>query len=117
MEQSIARAILEGLKKAYPTRMWTLEVDCVGGVLILRTPMIPGKGGYIVKMGKLTLHEMTKLVVTAAGHILERHGLSTARRPKNNHDFRDLKPSKIRPGELDYEAHPDAKPELNHGIR
>lgn len=80
MEMWIAKALGTKLVATYPNRQWGVQVDVKGGMAIITCPSLSTERGYYLHLRNDTLDALSARAVTAAGEILERFGLSRARR-------------------------------------
>lgn len=76
----ICRAVGAALQKAYPGRMWFVDVSISGGVVTVQAPKITSRHGYVLKMKDYPTTEwLQRAAIKAGGEILERFSLSRER--------------------------------------
>jgi hypothetical protein len=80
LEMWIAKNIGDELVSHYPNRQWGVHVDLQGNMVVITCPSLSLSHGYHVAMHNLTIHQLCKRAVNAAGEILERYGISRARK-------------------------------------
>ena len=90
LEMWMAKKIGERLVKDYPNRQWNVNVDVIGGMVVIMCPSVSHNKGYHLHIKGDTINALEDRAVQAAGEILERYGLS---RDKvfNPEKFEDLK--------------------------
>jgi hypothetical protein len=103
LEMWIAKRVGEYVANFYPNRQWRVDVDLFGGMLCLICPSLSNTKGYHISLAR-PLHELQLRAKMAAGEILERHGLPTAR--AFNPDILETLPRDVR----DEVIAPDAAP-------
>ena len=75
LEMWIAKQLGETLVKVYPNRQWNVNVDVMGGMVILMCPSLSQLKGYHIHMKSDTIDALKRKVISAAGEILERYGM------------------------------------------
>lgn len=80
VEMWIAKAVGTELVNHYPNRQWGVQVDSSGGMVVITCPSLSKKHGYFVHMDNLPLAGLVAKCIPAAGEILERYGVSRARK-------------------------------------
>ncbi len=83
----LAKDIADYLEKEYPGWLWALGVDSKGGIVTIRSLRLSAEWGYILKLDWVQHDPVVrrKLVLRAAGEILERYGCKP--RPYRHEDF------------------------------
>jgi len=80
VEMWIAKAIGTTLVNNYPNRQWGVQVDTQGQLIVITCPSLSKKKGYFIHMHDKNLKDLQKRAIEAAGEILERYGISRARK-------------------------------------
>ena len=112
LEKWLAGTLGSLIQEQYPTRQWAVRVDVATQVVIVQCPDVSVFKGYHIPVRDMTMHDLGKKAVWAAGHILERHGLSR-NKFADRAEIATLPTNPVRPTEVDV---PDAAPELIHGV-
>lgn len=76
----LAKDIANYLEHTYPGWAWAVETDPRGGIVNLRALKLSGEWGYILKLAWIQDDPVVRrrLVLKAAGEILERYGMPRA---------------------------------------
>ena len=80
LEMKIAGRIGAKLVARYNNRQWKVIVDLKGGMLIIACDSISNEKGYHIHTRGLSIHELEKRSLQAAGEILERHTLARSKK-------------------------------------
>lgn len=79
LEMWIAKNIGDTLVRHYPNREWGIRVDIEGQMVILTCDSVSVEKGYYIKMVGRNIHDLQEKAKSAAGEILERHGITRGR--------------------------------------
>lgn len=111
IEYWMAKEIGTKLMAEYPDRQWAADVDARSEVVVIMCPSLSTRRGYHLHIRGLTLKQIQIKAVRAAGQILERFGISRARKVDPN-QFDHL-PQTVRDEVISKDAMPDPlyKPE------
>jgi hypothetical protein len=80
MEMWIAKKLGTTLVRTYPNRQWGVQVNLQQGLLIVVCPSVSNEKGYHIHMKGDTINRLEQRCIEAAGEILERYGISRARK-------------------------------------
>lgn len=80
LEMWIAKNIGATLERHYPNRLWVVQVEIPQRMVIIMAPDLSREKGYYLPMGDSTIHQLQDRAKTAAGEILERHGVARDKR-------------------------------------
>lgn len=100
LEMWIAKNIGEELMAKYPGREWGVNVNTKGEMIYVMCPSLSTTKAYYIRMAGRNMLELKAEAIRAAGEILERHGISRARRIDSEifeHLERDLRDDVISP--------------------
>ena len=95
LEMWIAKRIGDDLIKHFKGREWGVRVDIAGQVIIITCDSLSCEKGFHIHMAGRNIHDLQLKARSAAGEILERHGVSTGRKADPelfeslNRDLRD----------------------------
>lgn len=112
LEMWIAKNIGAALVRVYPNREWTIRVDITGQMIVLQAPALSKDYGYHIAMVHRTIHELGLRAVQAAGEILERYGVSRAR--KFDESIVDALPRNFKDDVVAADAKPDKPSIIQH---
>jgi hypothetical protein len=74
----LAKTAVAILERHYPDWGWAVRVDDLGGVMEVRSMVIPGKWGFLLKIR--SIDPEGKTIMRAGGELLERYRLRRGRR-------------------------------------
>ena len=111
IEYWMAKEIGTKLMQVYPNRQWAVDFDARSEIVVILCPSLSTRRGFHIHIRRLTLPQIQEKAVRAAGEILERFGISRAKKVDPN-QFDHL-PQTIRDEVISKDAMPDPlyKPE------
>ena len=84
-----AKSIADTLERHYPGHAWMVNVNGKQGVATIRSQMLSGQWGYVLRMPEVfSATDLDQRVMKAGGEILERFG--TARRRFDGEKWAEL---------------------------
>jgi len=106
IEMWMAKAVGTKLARTYPGREWGVQVNVMGGIMVITCPSLSNEKGYhLHTMGK-NIYDLEAAAVRAGGEILERYGIS--RRAQFDSDILETLDRDFKDEVLSADAAPEA---------